>query len=262
MLNLNYQKMGEGEPLIIAHGLFGSSLNWRSVANKLARHFCVINVDQRNHGDSPHAPEHNYAVMAEDLRDLMDHLGLEQAHILGHSMGGKTGMVFASRWPERLKSLMVVDIAPRTYPPLHENIFEALLAVDFSKVSNRQEVDEALAEYVEEPEVRQFLLTNLTRRHGRLDWKLNVRTLYANYDALNAMPDLENPYDGPALFIRGGNSDYVRESDEAVIRDCCANACIKTFPNVQHWPHIEAPVAFLRAVIDFGLDPRAVPCNF
>ncbi len=261
ILDLDYQRQGSGEPLVITHGLFGSRLNWRSVAEKLAEHFDVINVDLRNHGDSPHAPEHNYSVMARDVLALLDHLGLERAHILGHSMGGKLGMVFAANWPERLHSLMVVDIAPRDYPPLHDYIFDALRAVDFREVDSRKDVEAELAEYVPEPPVRQFLLTNLVRRQGRLGWKLNLETLYANYDALNAMPALAHPFAGPALFIRGGNSDYVRESDREPIHRHFPAACIKTFPNVHHWPHIEAPVAFLRTVIDFARDPRAVACD-
>lgn len=252
-MRLSFQVSGSGEPLIILHGLFGSSGNWRSVARELSGHFRVFTPDMRNHGGSPFAPEHNYEVMAQDLLDFMDQQGLEKAHVLGHSMGGKAAMVFASRWPQRLASLMVEDIAPRAYAPLHDYIFRALRAVDFDAADSRQAVEEALSAHVPEAGVRQFLLTSLTRdEQGRLGWALNLDVLYRNYDALNAMPAIVHEYAGPVLFLCGGNSDYVRPEDEPLIREWFPKADIVRFPNAHHWPHIEAPVAFIETVKDFA----------
>lgn len=262
-VKLHYDTLGRGEPLIILHGLFGSGANWRSIAQRLADRWQVILPDLRNHGDSPHAPTNRYQDIVGDTLALMDHLGLARAHLLGHSLGGKAAMLLASRAPERLLSLTVVDIAPRAYPPLHLDLFRALHAVPLSRITSRREASEAMAAHIPNPAVREFLLTNLARDgDGRFHWRLNLAGLEDAYEELNAMPFLDRLYEGPALFIRGGHSDYVRDADLGLIHQSFPQACVVSLPLAHHWPHVETPNEFLRALRDF-LEARSerLPCE-
>ena len=162
-MQLHFRSYGDGEPLIILHGLFGSLDNWHSMSVKLAAPFQVFAVDQRNHGASPHSPEMSYPIMADDLEEFLQSQGLARAYVMGHSMGGKTAMQFALRYPHRVERLVVVDIAPRVYSPLHARILEALLALDLASFKTRKQVEDALASAIPELGTRQFLLKNLTR---------------------------------------------------------------------------------------------------
>jgi pimeloyl-ACP methyl ester carboxylesterase len=262
-VKLHYETLGRGEPLIILHGLFGSGANWRSIAQRLADTWQVILPDLRNHGDSPHAPTNRYQDIAGDTLALMDRLGLARAHLLGHSLGGKAAMLLASRAPERIDSLTVVDIAPRAYPPLHLELFRALHAVPLARITSRREASEAMAAHISNPAVRDFLLTNLARDgNGRFHWRLNLAGLEEAYEELNAMPFLDRLYEGPALFIRGGHSDYVRDADLGLIHQSFPRACVVSLPLAHHWPHVETPNEFLRALRDF-LEARSerLPCE-
>ncbi len=258
-MKLHYEILGHGEPLIILHGLFGSSANWRSIATNLAnpnhpQHggWQVILSDLRNHGASPHSPSHHYADMVSDTLGLMDTLKLERAHILGHSLGGKTAMLLASRAAERVQSLTVVDIAPRAYAPLHHELFYAMNSLPLHRLHSRAEASAWMSQRLPNPEVRDFLLTNLTRTpSGQLHWRINLPTLEMAYDDLNTMPFLDRLYLGPALFIRGGHSDYVRDADLGLIRKSFPQACVLSLPLAHHWPHIETPDAFLKALRSF-----------
>jgi len=162
-MQLNHQIFGSGEPLIIMHGLFGSLGNWGGQIKTLAEHFQVIAVDMRNHGRSPHSDEMSYEAMAADIVELMDQLGLEHAHILAHSMGGKAAMQLALNHPERINKLIVVDISPVQYTPHHDDVFRGLFSVDTGTLKSRGEADQQLAEFVDDASVRAFLLTNLYR---------------------------------------------------------------------------------------------------
>ncbi len=258
-MKLHYEILGQGEPLIILHGLFGSAANWRSMAAHLANpahpglgRWQVILPDLRNHGASPHTPTHRYTDMVSDTLSLMDELGLERAHILGHSLGGKAAMLLASRAAERVQSLGVVDIAPRDYAPLHLDLFAVMHALPLKEMRSRAQAAEWMRLRLPNPQVREFLLTNLVRNAtGQLHWRINLPTLEMAYDDLNAMPFLDRLYDGPALFIRGGHSDYVRDADLGLIRKSFPQACVLSLPLAHHWPHIEAPEAFLHALRRF-----------
>lgn len=251
-MKLYYETLGRGEPLLILHGLFGSGANWRSIAQRLADRWQVILPDLRNHGHSPHAPTMRYQDIAGDILALMDELGLAQAHLLGHSLGGKAAMLIASRSAERVQSLTVVDIAPRAYPPLHLDLFRAMHAVPLERIHARRQADAIMQEYIPNPAVREFLLTNLVRdAQGRFRWRIPLETLEQAYDELNAMPFLDRLYQGPSLFIRGGHSQYVRDADLGLIRQGFPNACVVSLPLAQHWPHIETPNEFLRVLRDF-----------
>ncbi|MEW5838307.1 MAG: alpha/beta fold hydrolase [Pseudomonadota bacterium] len=269
-MKLHYEILGQGEPLIILHGLFGSSANWRSVASALSSperpghgRWQVILPDLRNHGASPHTPAHRYLDMVSDTLGLMDALGLPRAHLLGHSLGGKAAMLMASRAPERVQSLSVVDIAPRAYAPLHLELFAVMNALPLKEMHSRPQAAEWMRSRLPNPQVREFLLTNLVRdAGGQLYWRINLPALEMAYDDLNAMPFLDRLYDGPALFIRGGHSDYVRDADLGLIRKSFPQACVCSLPLAHHWPHIEAPDDFLRALRNF-LQTRCerLPCE-
>ena len=177
-MELNYKKLGEGQPLIILHGLFGSLDNWLTLAKYWAENYEVWLIDQRNHGKSPHADEHSYELMAQDLKKFMEENHIENPIILGHSMGGKTAMEFAITFPAQVKALIVVDIAPVSYQVHHWDIIEALESIDLSKVESRKDADKILQKKISSFGVRQFLLKNLDRiGQSTYQWKFNLSVL-------------------------------------------------------------------------------------
>lgn len=252
-MDLNYEEYGGGVPVIIMHGLFGSLANWRGVGRALSDTYRVVNVDLRNHGHSPHAAGLSYGDMADDILRLMDKLGIERARLMGHSLGGKLAMVLADRDPERVTRLVVVDIAPKRYPPWHQDVFNALNAVDLEKIQSREEARHAMAAHVFSPEVRAFLAANLEfdRGSGRWHWRFNLPELERAYPETSEMPKLNGFYCGPALFIRGAQSAYIETSDRVIIQRDFPGSCIATLPQAKHWPHIEDPEGFLSAVRRF-----------
>ncbi|MFT7414051.1 MAG: esterase [Methylophagaceae bacterium] len=250
-MKLYYQTIGTGQPLVILHGLFGSSDNWRGLAKQLATTAQVITVDLRNHGHSPHSSEQTYALMVEDLAELFERLKLDKVDIIGHSMGGKVAMAFSQCYPQWLGKLVVVDIAPRQYHDEHNGIFRALLALDLSMYTSRTEVDTALKSALPNKAVRQFLLMNLTIIGKQLSWRINLQALYDNYPQL-----LEAVCDGntimlPSCFIRGGQSDYIGDEDEDLIKTRFPDAELVTIEQAGHWVHAEAPKQFLTKITEF-----------
>jgi pimeloyl-ACP methyl ester carboxylesterase len=251
-MRLHFQEFGQGASLIILHGLFGSLDNWATIGRQLAGHFHVFTVDQRNHGHSPHSPEMNYSVMADDLDEFMQRHRLASASVLGHSLGGKTAMQFALLYPGKVEKLLVADISPQAYPPAHEPIFNALLALDLKSFQTRQQIEKALAPLIPEPDIRRFLLKNVTRGHENMfHWKLNLRDILRNYSRLNEAVNADRHFDRPALFIRGGKSDYISEQDLPAIRRLFPHAEIRTIPDAGHWVQADAPGTLVRLVLDF-----------
>lgn len=250
-MQLFYQEYGAGHPLIVLHGLLGSLDNWHTLSTRFARSFKVIAVDQRNHGRSPHSAEMTYEAMALDIVELLEHLGLSTAHLLGHSMGGKTAMHLALHHPQRVSKLVVVDIAPRAYPPLHDEIFKALLSVDLTTIESRQQVDEALAVSIGNKAIRQFLMKNLARHPaGGFSWRPGVRVLKENYSLISAEIGASDPFRRPTLFVRGSRSPYISESDKANIVGLFPKAEIVSV-EAGHWVHADAPEPFAAAVTKF-----------
>jgi pimeloyl-ACP methyl ester carboxylesterase len=238
--------------MIILHGLFGSADNWAPIATRLSDAFQVFALDQRNHGRSPHSGEMNYAVMAADVRQFLDEQSMESAIVLGHSMGGKTAMRFALDYPARTQALIVADMAPRAYPPLHASIFEALLRLDLASFSSRNQVSDALAADIPDAALRLFLLKMIGRGPaGQMFWQTNIRGIEANSAHLRAALPGQGSYPGPALFIRAEKSDYLRDDDAAPIRQLFPSAEFKAIPRVGHWVHAEAPDAFCAALREF-----------
>lgn len=246
----------DGHPLVVLHGLFGSADNWRSHVKKWQGQHRVIAVDLRNHGESPHAPGMNYAAMADDVVALLDRLAIERCDLLGHSMGGKVAISLARRFPERLTSLIVADIAPVAYAHDHDTIIAAMRRVEEGQPSSRKAADALLAEQVETLAIRQFLATNLVRGDTDkvLRWRVGLDEIETDYAAIAAAPAGDDAYQGPTLVLRGGQSDYVPDALLPRLREVLPNAEIVTL-DAGHWLHAEAPDAFQQVVNEF-LDQR------
>lgn len=251
-MHLHFKESGQGRVVILLHGLFGSSDNWHHIGLKLAESFHVFALDQRNHGQSPHSDEMNYPLMAADVNEFMAARGLETVMVIGHSMGGKTAMQFALQFPQRAEKLIVADMAPRAYAPAHGNIFAALLALDLRSYLTRQEIEVALAPEIPDLVLRRFLLKNLGRNSaGEFFWKINLRGIAENYLKLREPVSALAPFAKPALFIRGGKSNYINPEDEPLIRELFPQSQIQTIAGAGHWVHADVPEAFLRLVLDF-----------
>ncbi len=249
---LHYTELGQGEPLLILHGLFGSSKNWQSLAKKFAEKFTVYSVDLRNHGNSFHDPLMNYEVMAEDLDILIHHLELQSYNIIGHSMGGKIAMLYALRYRHNISKLIVADIAPVNYEHSHTELIAPILSVDLDQVSSRSQVDKALSADISDPMLRGFLLQNLGRDGDSWYWKVNWLAIKQQMNALVEFPQCQDDSSNiPALFIRGENSDYIDDHGIAAIRQLFGNARIETMNNAGHWLHVEQPQKFTSLVLDF-----------
>ena len=243
-MKLHYRKIGEGQPLIILHGLFGTSDNWQSIGKAFAERFTVYMVDMRNHGHSPHDNEMDYFVMSDDLKELFIDNEISNAILMGHSMGAKAAMYFAQENPGYIDKLIVVDMGIKKYPPHHQLIFDALLAVDLHKVKTRKEVEQIIRSYFNDESVIQFLLKNLYwSDEEKLAWRMNLHVLYRDIEnILAAVPDKKCEL--PTLFIRGGKSNYVLDQDWDAIKALFPNAELATIETAGHWVHAEAPKEF------------------
>jgi pimeloyl-ACP methyl ester carboxylesterase len=249
---LHHKEMGQGPPLLILHGLFGTLDNWQTMGRALSNDFTVFLLDLRNHGRSPHVDDHTYPALAEDVRRFMEtHWMYDGANVIGHSMGGKTAMQLALTYPELVRRLVVVDIAPKPYQGSHHEILSALDSLPLSEIDSRQAAEEHLARTLPDAGIRQFLMKNLTReKDGRFVWKMNLPVLLRHYPDVLAPVDGE-PFEHPALFLRGGRSAHVLPSDEATIMRLFPAAVIRTLPDAGHWVHADAPMDMLALVRDF-----------
>jgi esterase len=249
-MKLFFRESGQGQPLIILHGLFGSSDNWYTHAKTFATDYHVYLVDQRNHGQSPHSNEFDYKALTLDLEEFIAEHKIEKPIILGHSMGGKTAMNFAVKNPDLLSKLIVVDIVPKYYPVHHDQILEGLESIDLKTVQSRNEADQLLSKYVPEPDVRQFLLKNLSRTANGFEWKINIEGIDKNIESIGAGMQYEGTYDGPTLFIKGAKSNYYKPGDEALIKKTFLQADIQTI-DTGHWVQAENPQEFAKVVLNF-----------
>jgi pimeloyl-ACP methyl ester carboxylesterase len=249
---LNFRRSGEGSPVVILHGLFGSLDNWQHISQRLCSRFSVLACDLRNHGQSPHHEEIDYAAMAGDLVETLDHENILSAHLIGHSLGGKVAMEFALEHPERVSSLIVVDIAPRRYPPLHGEIFEALLGLDPAQIQDRRQAEHALAPAIPDLAVRRFLLKNLARSEsGGFRWRFALTALWRNYAGLSQALRGGRVFPGPTLFVRGADSDYIRDEDVPGIRSSFPGMTLQTIEAAGHWVHADQPARFVETVTAF-----------
>lgn len=249
-LNLVRHDGPDGVPLLIAHGLFGSARNWGAVSKQLSAGRPVVAVDLRNHGASGWDPDHSYPALAADLAEVVERLG-GRADVLGHSMGGKAAMVLAFDRPERVRRLVVADIAPVAYGHTQMGYIEAMRGLDLAGLSRRSEADRRLAEAVPERGVRAFLLQSLAFGEDGPAWTLNLDALAAEMPEIMGFPDHGGRFDGPVLVLRGGASDYVLPEHEAAFRRHFPDLRIETLEGTGHWLHAEAPEAFAAAVAGF-----------
>lgn len=250
-MKLNYKVAGTGEPLIILHGLFGMLDNWGSIGRELSKYYTVYLVDQRNHGKSPHSMDFNYDLLAEDIKEFMTEVGIDKAHMIGHSMGGKSVMRFAQKYSEKCTSIIVLDIAPKAYAHGHNEIFSAIASMDLSAITTRKEADQQLALGIEDISIRQFLLKNLGRNEEKaFAWKANFKSLKANYESIinNIGPPSQSSV--KSLFVRGARSHYIVESDAESIREYFPNAQIVDV-DAGHWVHAERPKELLEIIMAF-----------
>lgn len=253
---LHSQIIGEGTPFIILHGFLGMSDNWRTLGLKYAEAgFQVHLVDQRNHGRSFHSPDFSYPLMAQDLLVYADAHGLKVFHLMGHSMGGKTAMLFATEHPDRVLSLIVADMSPKFFPEHHGACLQGLASLNFDVIHSRTEADEALSAYVSDIGVRQFLLKNLYwETKERLGLRLNLPALIENESEIGAeLPD-SNVFEGKTLFLKGEYSEYVMPEDEALIHTHFPHAIIDTVSKAGHWLHAQNPTEFYNKTIHFLCD--------
>ncbi|WP_425091189.1 alpha/beta fold hydrolase [Tropicimonas sp. S265A] len=251
MLNTVLHGEGQpGRPLIIAHGLFGSARNWGAIAKRMAKARPVVAVDMRNHGDSPHLATHSYADMASDLADVItEHGGI--ADVLGHSMGGKAAMVLALSHPQTVARLIVADIAPVAYSHTQTGYIDAMEGVDVSSIKLRRDADLALQAQVPDLPTRAFLTQSLDLSGEPARWRLNLPVLRAEMDKIIGFPDVTGSFAGPALFLSGGASDYVKDSHHAGIKALFPNAEFSDIAGAGHWLHAEAPAPFIAALSEF-----------
>lgn len=249
-----YSKIeGEGKPLLILHGFLGMSDNWKTIGTQFAVDgFQVHLLDLRNHGKSFHSDEFSYKIMAQDVYDYCEANNLKKINIIGHSMGGKVAMLFATTHPERIEKLIIADIGPKFYPQHHQTILEGLNSVDFSIKPSRSEVEEILAHYVTDFGTRQFLLKNLYwQEPGQLAFRFNLSVFNKKIKEIGK-PLPENAiFNNPTLFIRGGNSNYILDEDFKNIQQHFPDSRIETIPNVGHWLHVENPKMFYEIVSSF-----------
>ena len=239
--------IGEGHPLLILHGFLGMSDNWKTLGIQFTKMgYQVHLIDQRNHGKSFWSEDFNYDILAEDLARYMDHHGIESACILGHSMGGKTAMTFASAYPERTYKLIVADIAPKFYPPHHQYIIDALQALPLDSMKSRSAADFELAKYLHDWGIRQFLLKSLHWvEKDRLDFRFNLRVLSQKMEEIGDALHSTASYDGPVLFLRGSRSEYIADADLVLIKNHFPKAYMETVDDAGHWLHAENPQQFI-----------------
>lgn len=250
---LHTEITGQGQAIVLIHGLFGSYENLGVIARALAGQWQVVNLDMRNHGRSDRHDSMSYALMAEDVKDTLDHLGLDQVILLGHSMGGKIAMEFALRYPDRVNKLILADISPVQNRPRHLEILSALDGVDLNNLQSRQQADQQLALSITETGVRQFLLKSLYKEDDHFRWRFNIKALIANYQQLLEAPPSKGPYTGPVLFIKGAESDYLLPEHQSLIQQLFPHSKAKVIMGTGHWLHAEKPVAFAKIVTDFLL---------
>ncbi len=243
-------------PLLLIHGLFGSAANWQGIARRLGDGRRILLPDLRNHGGSPHDARMDYPAMAADLAGLLDDFGIERAHLVGHSMGGKAAMWLALTAPDRVASLVVADIAPVPYPPRFESLLDALAALPLDEIRDRRDAHELLASAIPQTPVRDYLLQNLLREaDGRWRWRFNLAALSASMDQILGFPEsADRQFAGPTLFVYGSSSDYLRAEHLPEVRRLFPLARLRAIPNAGHWVYADQPESFVAALTGFLRD--------
>ncbi|NTW24606.1 MAG: alpha/beta fold hydrolase [Lentimicrobium sp.] len=253
-MKLFYRHFGEGQPLIILHGIFGISDNWVTLGKRLAEKFSVYIPDMRNHGQSPHSPTFNYLAMSDDLLEFMEDHQIEKSLLIGHSMGGKVAMTFTLEHPEKVEKLVIVDISPRKYPGrnVHFDMISAMMAVDFDSVTTRDEVERQMELSIPDKRIRLFVMKNLYRKTKHaFDWRLNLPAISTNMDYVFDGVNSDAEFNGPVLFIKGGKSDYISAEDLPLIHKNFPTARVQTIAGASHWVHADSPTELCRLFSQF-----------
>jgi esterase len=254
MLELNFKEYGSGpKNLIVLHGFLGSLDNWHTLATEWGNNgLHVYSLDMRNHGKSPHTEEHTLQLMVDDVNDFMFQHHIDEAAVLGHSMGGKVAMLFALQYPSICTRLIVADMAPRAYKPGHDDVFDAIFQVSLDKINTRKEAEEAMKPFLGDFGTRQFILKSLERTaEGQYDWKFNLKTLFQDYNEIIKEIDIKTTYDNPSLFIKGEVSGYIKTEDQVRILELFPAARFETVAAAGHWIHADQPAVFSKLVYDF-----------
>ena len=244
---------GEGKPLLIIHGFLGMSDNWKSFGSLYAAEgFQVHMLDLRNHGKSFHSDEFSYEIMVNDVLEYCQHHNLSSVSIIGHSMGGKVAMLFATTYPDLVEKLIVADIGPKYYAPHHQDILAGLNAVDFSEKPDRSQVEETLYPFIPDFGTRQFLMKSLYwKEPGQLAFRFNLSVFNEKIEQIGVALPSEKRFEKPTLFIRGGNSRYILDTDLPEIQNHFPNFKLATIPNAGHWLHAENPKLFFEETSNF-----------
>ncbi len=261
-MELFFRKKGSGIPLVILHGLYGSSDNWMSIAKHLSEKFEVFLPDLRNHGRSFHSVYHNYELLQNDIYLFFKQQKIKKAVIIGHSMGGKAAMFFANRHPELTAGLVIVDISPRQYKTsdsesshynMHKTIIKTLMNMKLDSLSGRKEAADIMSKHIEQAYLRNFLLKNLYRdKDNVFRWRINLPVLYKSLPDIMAGFNPEDIVAGfPVLFVKGGVSDYILPDDFTLINKIFPSSDIVEIKNASHWLHAEYPDKFLSVIYDF-----------
>lgn len=250
---LHSKIFGSGRPLLILHGLLGMGDNWITLGRQYATHgFEVHLIDQRNHGKSFHDDDMTYEELTEDLYSYASKHNLKKFNLIGHSMGGKTAMFFALQYPEFLHKMIVVDIAPKKYPPHHHFIFEAIKKIDLNRFNTRREIEQFVLQYIESPAIVKFILKNLARDENKnFIWKANIPVLSQSLNDLGeALPPMQVSH-VPGLFVKGAKSPYILPEDFSLIKAHFPNARIIVIKDSGHWVHAEQPEIFFSETLKF-----------
>lgn len=252
-MNLHSTILGQGQTFVFLHGFLGMSDNWKTLGTQFSEEGYEVHlIDQRNHGRSFHSDEFNYEVMVEDLKRYCDEHNLHDIVLLGHSMGGKTAMLFAVEYPELVSKLIIADISPRYYPAHHDDILNGLSALDFEKLKSRGAADNELKRYVSDSGTRQFLLKNLYwKEKEKLALRINLEVLKEQVNEVGEPLPMHAKFEKETLFLRGDRSEYISFQDESLIHSHFPKAEIVTISNAGHWLHAENPTEFYNAVIEF-----------
>ena len=251
-MELHSKIQGQGPPIIILHGLFGTHDNWQTIANSLSNSFTVCLLDLRNHSRSPHNELMDYKIMATDVKEFMESNWINSAIVMGHSMGGKVAMQLALDNPDMVEKLIVVDISMRKYSLSHLEIFEALESIDVNKLKDRKEAETQLMEKLHDTSTVLFLLKNLSReKNNSFSWKMDLASIKKNYKTLMDPLITKEVFDKPTLFIRGGKSKHINDEDMPEIKTHFPQAKLETIDDAGHWVHADKPKELLNIIQDF-----------
>lgn len=252
-VKLHYQSLGNGNPVLILHGLFGSHRNWASIAKRLSENYQVINVDLRNHGNSEHADSMSYPELADDISTVMADLDLKKISIIGHSLGGKVAMTFALQHRKMIHKLVVLDVAPVSYQNEFLPLLESMQRLPLEEISNRKQADSLLKIDIPDPSLRLFLLQNLVQESGSYHWRINLEAIKKGLIDIGGFPApiTVKEYEGDVLFLHGENSDYIQPQHHDIIKKYFSRALINSIKDAGHWLHAEQQEKVLNRIESF-----------